>query len=332
MLVPLSVCLLFLLPKAISQQYPPFYAIDVVQQPPLATPYRLIDTEAVYESHWDTLSQVRFWRRLIRLSPDSSLVSVAATREVLACISSADWASFSGSQQVQYLSSLRKQYTLSRAQAIYVTAGKADYYQLHATIPDINQAIGIFEAAGIEPWYAQTILMIESPGALRKSSAGARGAFQLMEYVAKNNGLTINGEVDERTDLSLSAVAAARFIRETCLPETRRLLRYRGISYAESDLWFRLLVLHVYHAGSQNVSDALNTFRPRSGGMKLIQQLWRAKTKDFRNASQNYSQVALATWLELEAMVYREYDVACEGERIPLPARDIQLVPWISAK
>ncbi len=314
LLFPLAVSLFSFLPPAISQEYPAIYAIDATQPVGIAPVYRLIDAQAAYESHWDTLPQVQFWRRLIRLSPDSSLVNIAATRTVLAVVSTDDWNLLSSREKTRFLQNMRQKHGLPAARSIYVTAGKADYYHLEAALPDIDRSIRIFEENGTEPWYAQAVLMVESPGALRASPAGARGAFQLMPYVARTHGLRVDREVDERTELDKSAAAAAQFISNTCLPEARRLLRYRGIRYQESELWFRLLVLHVYHAGSQNVSNAMDTFRPRSGGMSLIQQLWKAETGDFRNASQNYSQVALATWLELQEMVYRQYDVACEAD------------------
>ena len=312
LLFPLSVYFLLLISPAISQEYPALFATDATRPADMAPTYRIIDAHAVYESHWDTLPQVQFWRRLTRLSPDSSLVNIAATRSVLAVVATEDWNLLSSREKTRFLQNMRQKHGLPAARSLYVTAGKADYYHLEAALPDIDRSIRIFEENGTEPWYAQAVLMVESPGALRESPAGARGAFQLMPYVARSNGLRVDREIDERTDLDKSAAAAAKFISNTCLPEARRLMRYRGIRYQESELWFRLLVLHVYHAGSQNVSNAMDTFHPRSGGMSLIRQLWKAETGDFRNASQNYSQVALATWLELQEMVYRQYDVTCE--------------------
>lgn len=301
-----------LIPFSLSaQQYPSLFAIEArSNHESFSRPYRLVGTEAAYANHWDTLPQVRFWRRLIQLSPDSCLISRARDRKIISCIASSEWEGLTPAGQRQFLHEFRQTHQLNRS-PLFVTVGKRDYYQLEAVLPDIHTAIGVFNNHKTDPWYAQAILLIESPGTLRESPVGARGPFQLMQYVARSQGLQVNKGLDERDDLTKSATAAAQYIRTTCLPEARRLMRYRRIRYQESDLWFRLLVLHVYHAGTQNVSDALDKSHIRRGGMSLIQKLWRTETADFRNASQNYSQVALATWLELQELAYRDYEIAC---------------------
>ncbi len=50
----------------------------------------------------------------------------------------------------------------------------------------------------VDPWYAQSILLIESPGQMKKSISGAYGAFQLMPGVARAQGLIVNKTLDER--------------------------------------------------------------------------------------------------------------------------------------
>ena len=71
------------------------------------------------------------------------------------------------------------------------------------------------------------------------------------------------------------------------------------MGYSEQELWFKLLVMHVYHAGSYNVQSALFTFKPEQGSINLIYKLWQAQTARFKNASQNYSQLVLAAMLEM---------------------------------
>jgi hypothetical protein len=53
-------------------------------------------------------------------------------------------------------------------------------------------------------------------------------------------------------------------------------------------------VLHIYHAGAGNVRLAVNKMAPTQGGQEFIKRLWQTETARFKNASQNYSQVALA--------------------------------------
>ncbi|WP_205127799.1 transglycosylase SLT domain-containing protein, partial [Okeania hirsuta] len=92
-------------------------------------------------------------------------------------------------------------------------------------MPSIDAGIRHFQAEDTDPWFAQSILLIESPGQLRKSPTGAVGHFQLMPGVGRQMGLKVNREVDEREDFEKSARAAARFIKNVCIPETRDIFR-----------------------------------------------------------------------------------------------------------
>jgi hypothetical protein len=167
----------------------------------------------------------------------------------------------------------------------------------------------------VDPWYCQTILLIESPGQLRQSIDGAYGPFQLMRGVARDMGLQVNAGSDEREDLEKSAAAAARLIREICIPKTRNLLNQWWIPYDERDLWFRLLVMHVYHAGIGNVRQVFDAMQPQAGGPELIRQMWQTEAGNFGNSSQNYSQLALAALLELEALAQAE-GTPCPGDSL----------------
>ena len=86
-------------------------------------------------------------------------------------------------------------------------------------------------------------------------------------------------------------------IKKICIPEAKKILNAKKISYNETDTWFRLFVLHVYHAGSMNVSAVINKINPTEGGQQLIQAMWQNKAAQFGNNSQNYSQLALASQL-----------------------------------
>jgi hypothetical protein len=106
--------------------------------------------------------------------------------------------------------------------------------------------------------------------------------------------------MDERSDFDRSAYAASCLIKKICIPKTRQILDSLGITnYKENELWFRLLVMHSYHAGAGNVKKALFSFRPTQGNMNLIYTLWHTETNKFRSASQNYSQLVLAAMLEV---------------------------------
>lgn len=268
----------------------------------------------MYYERWDTLAQPRFWRRVMNLTPDSAVLNIAATRTILEIFPTEQYDTLDSKGKRAFKTEKLAQYQLSPNTRIYVTYGKADYYQIREVMPSIGKAIKIFEGVGTDPWYAQAILLIESPGQIRRSPTGAYGSFQLMSSVAREEGLVINSRVDEREDFPKSAAAAARFLRRVCIPEARRIANRHGLDYDEQDLWFRLMVLHCYHAGAGNVAGAVRKVNPQEGGMALITALWHTEHRGFRNASQNYSQVALASLLELDAIVSRECDVICRTE------------------
>jgi hypothetical protein len=121
-----------------------------------------------------------------------------------------------------------------------------------------------------------------------------------MKDVARLYGLKVNKEIDERADFERSAYAASSLIKSICIPKAYKMLDSLGIREVnENDLWFKLLVMHIYHAGSYNVQSALFTFRPSQGSMDLIYNLWKAQTARFKSASQNYSQLVLAAMFEM---------------------------------
>jgi hypothetical protein len=121
-----------------------------------------------------------------------------------------------------------------------------------------------------------------------------------MKSVGLKYGLKINSKIDERGNLDKSAVAACKLISTICIPYTNKILGKYNIAWCETDLWYRLLVLHVYHAGAGNVAKALQVMQPEVGNMAMIKQLWNTNAGGFQNCSQNYSQVAIAQLFELE--------------------------------
>lgn len=254
----------------------------------------------------DTLSRVNFWRQIMNLSPDSGLLSYAATRKVYYSCSAADWNKLGDDGQKKFRDSIRVVNQLPDSAQLLFTRGKNDFYDAAGVIPQIDRAVPIFLEQGVDPFYAKSILLIESPGKLQKSNVGAYGAFQLMKSVAIKMGLKVNKYVDERKDFDKSAWAAAKLIRTVCIPYTNSMLEKRGITYCEDDLWYKLLVLHVYHAGAGNVDKVLTAINPCEGNIELIMTMWQTKAGNFGNSSQNYSQLALAALLELDKVILTE--------------------------
>jgi len=239
------------------------------------------------------------------LSPDSCLINVAANRQVLDQMAIRDWNAQTEAQKDITRQALREANGLPSDTRIYVTTGKNDFYRFTEVYPSLDKGVAAFERYGVDPWYAQSILLIESPALMRKSSTGAYGAFQLMPGVARSMGLVVNSTTDERKDFDRSAYGAAQLIRRVCIPEAKRILEKHQLSYNETDLWFRLFVLHVYHAGALNVAAVVDKIQPTEGSQELIKAMWQNSAAGFGNNSQNYTQLALAAQLILHDMVYQ---------------------------
>ncbi|HLU87079.1 MAG TPA: transglycosylase SLT domain-containing protein [Taishania sp.] len=268
----------------------------------------LMDARVLYQENWNELAQPMFWKKIMRLSPDSCIINVASNRQIIEITSYNSWRSKTEEEKQRFKDSIRMTYNLDSTEKIFVTTGKNDFYKFNEVYPSLSKGIEAFERFNVDPWYAQAILLIESPGQLKKSSVGAYGAFQLMPAVARSQGLTVNKYVDERKDFDRSAYAASRLIKNVCIPEAKRILNRHQLSFNETDLWFRLFVLHVYHAGANNVAAAVDKIAPKIGGKELITQLWQTTAASFGNNSQNYSQLALASQLILHEIVSQHSD------------------------
>lgn len=254
----------------------------------------------LYSLKLDTVKHVIFWRKVMNLHADSSLVNIGHNRIVVAKIHNKEWSSKSDSLKNVYRDSVKKNYGLDTTQRILITTGKKFFYDFDKTSQNFHKGINCFIENGVDPWYAQAILLIESPNKLQKSNVGAYGPFQLMKDVARLFGLKVNRKQDERADFERSAFAASSLIKKICIPKVHAILDSLKIqNQNENELWFKLLVMHVYHAGSYNVEKALFSFMPKKGDITIIYNIWQARTARFKNASQNYSQLVLAAMMEM---------------------------------
>lgn len=299
-------------------------ALDTMLQAAFTMDVKAVDYSCIkviwdanlYTERWDTLPQVIFWRKVMNLPKDSLIVNVAATREIIDVLAVWDWENKGDSLKEVYRDSVRMAHELSANASVYVTGGKSHYYNFEQMLHHIGEGINVFYDRGVDPWYAQAILLIESPGRLQFSPVGAYGSFQLMKDVAIEQGLIVNDSMDEREDFGRAAWAAAGLIQKRCVPYVRRMLSKRNISFKEDDPFFRMLVLHSYHAGAGNVEGALSQFEPKEGGVTLMKQLWRTEYGGFKNASQNYSQVAIASMIELDRIMISLPDTICQEQDV----------------
>lgn len=276
----------------------------------------IVSTNKIVEDKWAETPQTMFWAAIMRLSPDSCLINIASTRQVIEKKSLADWHKQTEIQKDKYRDSVRLAHGTDSIERIFVTTGKNDFYRFKEVYPSLTKGILAFEENNVDPWYAQSILLIESPAQIKKSVAGAYGPFQLMPGVARAYGLTVNKSVDERVNFDRAAYAASSLIKKSCIPSAKQILNDYQYSYNEEDLWFRLFVLHIYHAGAGNVRAVVDKIGNLSSGNELIRQMWTTTAAKFGNNSQNYSQLALAAHYIIHEMTSESCVgiFECEGE------------------
>lgn len=263
----------------------------------------------LYSQGWDTLAQTKFWREVTNLTSDTCIINVSSCRQSLQKVCRGEWSQLTEQEKKFIKDSLSCTNHLDGSSTLFVTSGKEEFYELKKVLPEISKAIHVFEQVGVDPWYAQTIMLIESPGKTKvKSSVGANGPFQLMRSVARRYGLVVNKSRDDRSDLAKSAKVAAKLLNTACIPNVKKYLEELNLPYNETDLWFRLLVLHAYHAGAGNVHCVLQKMQPQKGGLELFTQLWQTECGGFKNESQNYSQIALASLSNFDELIQQDGD------------------------
>ena len=271
--------------------------------------HTVIDPEMLVVERWDILAQSKFWKSVMNLSSDTCIVNIADTREILGYVVKDKWFDQDEEEKKSYKDSVIDYNCLDSNTKIYITSGKKEFYLIEEVIPSISKAITVFQDNNVDPWYAQSILLIESPAQLNYSNAGAYGPFQLMKSVARTMGLTVNSKLDERKDFDKSAYAASQLLKTICIPQAYRILCEVGdIEPKGNELWFKFLVLHIYHAGARNVESLLSQQEEPLQGMDLIKWMWTNEYGNFKNASQNYSQVAIAAMLTLQDIVLEDCD------------------------
>lgn len=268
-----------------------------------------VDVHKLKNERWDQLAQPAFWKRIICLSPDSCIVNIAETRTPIEQVPYTEWKTIVEPELSREKAKVRQRYNISDDKELYITSGKRHFFEHRKTIPYLSKAVQYFIDNNVDPFYAQAILLIESPGKSKSISyAGAGGPFQLMPSEAIKYGLVVNSTRDDRSDLKKAAYAASMSLKNSFIPAVRKMLDERSIKYNETDTWFRLLVMHAYHAGPGNLRCAINKINPTTGGQELIVKLWTTEACGFKNESQNYSQLALASLLNFDDLMNAEGD------------------------
>ena len=121
----------------------------------------LLHADKLYEHRWDTLPQTQFWKKIMQLSPDSCIINVACNRKIIEKVAIKKWSAQTEFQKDLYRDSIRLVHGLSSTEQINVTTGKNDFYRFKDVYPSLSKGIKEFEQNGVDPWYAQAILLIE---------------------------------------------------------------------------------------------------------------------------------------------------------------------------
>jgi membrane-bound lytic murein transglycosylase B len=102
----------------------------------------------------------------------------------------------------------------------------------------------ILKAGGVPEEFIALILVESAGQPVALSHKGARGIWQFMPGTARQYGLTVNNETDDRLDVRKSTVAAARYLNDL---------------HAQFGEW--PLALAAYNAGAPLVRSAISTGR-----------------------------------------------------------------------
>jgi hypothetical protein len=248
-----------------------------------------------------------FWRRVLDLGRDSSIAVDIVTRQTYGVISARLIDSMERMGRLDsFAKAFRMQLGFDSLAPIRFVSGKSQFFQYQKVGPLLHLAFEEFTKLGVDPRIAELLLLIESPNNPNGvSSSGAVGHFQLMPFVAKKYGLVVNSSRDERLDFSRSAYAAARLVNEYAMPAADEICRSIGLEPQPKELWYHLLVLHIYNAGGASVSQAASVIGQVEDPYEFIQALWKTKAGRFGNQSQNYSQVALASYCKYRDFLFQ---------------------------
>lgn len=249
---------------------------------------------------------VQFWQRVLNLHSDSVVVYSFGERQIFRILPKSDLKLLQDScARDSFYHHVRFSNDLHHSCKLKYLQGRKEYYHFDKVMPIIPVAARIFNRFEVSPILAELVLLIESPSNPNvKSISGAAGHFQLMPYVAKKYGLTISSNLDDRLDLEKSAMAAAKHFKYYCIPQANKILEKNGIAIEPNALWYQLFVLHVYHAGSGNVAKVVEEIGTVKDGNYLIQMMWQFTAGGFKSSSQNYSQIAVAAYLNYETYLY----------------------------
>ncbi len=109
------------------------------------TVLRFVKTPELFVEQWDTLAQPNFWKEIMHLSPDSCLLNVASSRQILERTSLRTWDAKTDEQKEAYKQTLREKYNLAADTRIFMTTGKSDFYRFDLVLPIFQKVLMLFQ-------------------------------------------------------------------------------------------------------------------------------------------------------------------------------------------
>ncbi|MFM8243724.1 MAG: hypothetical protein ACKN86_13040, partial [Crocinitomicaceae bacterium] len=101
----------------------------------------ILHAEELFNDRWDILPQAQFWKQIMTLSPDSILINVASTRQIIEKMSLRDWNKKTEEEKSLYRAEARNNLGLSEQERIYVTYGKNDFYKFKEVYPQLSKGV-----------------------------------------------------------------------------------------------------------------------------------------------------------------------------------------------
>ena len=106
--------------------------------------FTFVGTPDLFQEKWDTLAQPNFWKIVMNMPPDSCLINVAKTRQVLKRESVKNWNRLTDSQKDEARTELRKLHNLPPDTRIFMTTGKNDFLNLPMFIRVFQKPLKFF--------------------------------------------------------------------------------------------------------------------------------------------------------------------------------------------
>src|SRR5690554_7034910 len=95
----------------------------------------------LFEQEWDRLAHPVFWKTIMTLSPDSCVINIGATREIVEVTSLEQWDLRTDEEKDAYRDSIRVSRGLDSEAKVYMTTGKKDFYAFDHVLSTISRGV-----------------------------------------------------------------------------------------------------------------------------------------------------------------------------------------------